>query len=282
MNWIEVKASLSAPPEDWAPWIETFRGFGCENTLQSERPASLTGCVTNTPGAEAHVRRLKEALLAQGASLVETRIVAEENWTELWKQYFTVRRVGERFVIHPTWEAYEPEAGDLVIALDPGQAFGTGDHPTTRMCLELLERADLAGRTVADVGCGSGILSVGAVRLGAAEVLAVDLDPIAVEVAQANAALNGVSFRCLVGDGLSELARPDGQGWDRIVSNIISAVLIGIAAQVPPLLAPGGLWIVSGIIEANWPLVEDAARSAGFTIREVLREDGWVSATLQR
>jgi ribosomal protein L11 methyltransferase len=182
----------------------------------------------------------------------------------------------------------------VVIVLDPGQAFGTGDHPTTRLCLELLELADVPDARVADVGCGSGILSVAACKLGAAEVIANDVEPVAVEVARQNAELNQVQFLALVGEGIGPAidpttARLDGwpplpedAGFDVVVSNIISAILIRIARDIAAALVPGGRWIVSGIIEQNWPDVRAAAQSAGFTLREERHEDGWVAAMFNR
>jgi len=214
--------------------------------------------------------------------------------------------VGQHWVVRPTWEEFEAGPADRVIVLDPGQAFGTGDHPTTRMCLELMEPLDLTGRPVADVGCGSGILAVGACMMGANPVEAVDIDPIAVEVAKENAERNGVSFLALAGDGLSafrgEAASPEGapqdetplQGqqidpgrpsarqYDLILSNIISATLIRIAADIALAVAPGGAWVVSGIIESNWPEVRETAGKVGFNLVDERHEDGWVAARFVR
>jgi ribosomal protein L11 methyltransferase len=147
------------------------------------------------------------------------------------------------------------------------------------MCLQLLEEVPLQGVSVADVGCGSGILSIGACLLGAGDVRAVDIEPLSVEVAKENATLNGVAFQAVVGRGISALAAHG--PFDVVVSNIISAVLIQIAPEVADAVKPGGRWIVSGIIAQNWPDVRAAAVRHGFEEAAFLEEDGWVAATFQ-
>ncbi|RYG23300.1 50S ribosomal protein L11 methyltransferase [bacterium] len=304
MSWIEVEATFPSAPDDLSPAIEMYRTHGIENTMQmgDER---LVGCIVDVPGSDAVVAALRSALESMGAS-VETRVLPETNWEEAWKQFFHPRRVGKHWVVRPTWEEYDAGPADRVIVLDPGQAFGTGDHPTTRMCLELMEPLDLAGRPVADVGCGSGILAVGACMMGADPVEAVDIDPIAVEVAKENAARNGVSFLALAGDGLSafrgEAASPEGvpqdetpltglqvdpakpsvRQYDLVLSNIISATLVRIAADISLAVVPGGAWIVSGIIESNWPDVREVAGKVGFILVDERHEDGWVAARFTR
>lgn len=277
MSWIEVVAHFERPPEDWSPYIDVFGQFGCENTIQTDTPPTLGAAVVEVDGSQKVVADLKAALEAMGVARVDSRPLVEENWEENWKQFFKPRRVGKRFVVRPTWETFEFLPGDLDIVLDPGQAFGTGDHPTTRMCLELLEEFLKPGQTVADIGCGSGILSVGAAKLGASRVVAIDIEPISVEVARKNALLNQVEFETIVGMGVQAL--PD-QEVDLVVSNIISATLISIAREVAPRVKPGGYWIVSGIIEPNWPDVLEAAQRAGFRLEKVLQEDDWVGAAL--
>jgi ribosomal protein L11 methyltransferase len=202
--------------------------------------------------------------------------------------------VGRHFVIRPTWEAYPAQADDLEIVLDPGQAFGTGDHPTTRLCLELLEDADLRDAEVCDVGCGSGILSIAACKLGAANVVAIDIEPVAVEVTKENAALNSVRFVAMVGEGIAPAieegqegtseagATPEAAGFDVVIGNIISAILIRLARDVYAFTRPGSRWIVSGIISQNWNDVLEAAQRAGFELRTKREEDGWVAALFDR
>ena len=272
MSWIEVKAEFE-PGQDLSPFVEIFGEYGIENTL--EEGSVLTGCLVDVEGSTDRINELDAALRNAGALSVETRNLVEDNWEVSWRQFFKPRRIGNRFVVRPTWEEFESIDTDLVIVLDPGQAFGTGDHPTTRLCLELLERVEIKGKRVLDIGCGSGILSVGACLLGASDVLAIDIDPIAVEVAKDNRVVNGVSFEAVVGEGV--LVYED--KWDVVVSNIISATLIRLARDVRGLIIDEGRWIVSGIIVDNWPDVKQAAEQAGFQLLDQMDEDGWVAAT---
>jgi ribosomal protein L11 methyltransferase len=270
VSWIEIRAQLPTSPDN-SQFIEVFRKFGIENTL--EEPDVLIGALACVPGAEDRIAELTARLMADGALRITTQEVPEMNWDEVWKQHFKPRRVGDRLMVRPTWERPAAEDGILEIVLDPGQAFGTGDHPTTRMCLELMESASLDGARVCDVGCGSGILSVAACKLGAKSVLAIDIEPISVEVALQNAALNGVTIDARVGEGIGSSEEP----YDVVVSNIISAILIRLARDIRAALKPDGRWIVSGIIRANWDDVLAKATRSGFDLDEIKEEDGWVA-----
>lgn len=272
MSWIEVKSTF-VQGQDLSPFIEIYGDYGIENTL--EEGASLTGCLVEVEGSESRIQELAAALTQAGAVEVTSRNLVEENWEIAWRQFFKPRRIGKKFVVRPTWEKLESSADDLEIVLDPGQAFGTGDHPTTRLCLELMETIELEGRRVVDIGCGSGILSVGACLLNAKKVLAIDIDPIAVEVAKENRDLNGVNFEAYAGEGLNGLKGD----WDVAISNIISATLVRIACDVRDVLVDSGRWIVSGVILDNWPDVRIAAERAGFEFIEKREEDGWVAAS---
>jgi ribosomal protein L11 methyltransferase len=304
MSWIQVRARLPQT-QDTAPYVEVFRDFGIENTL--EEGDAMVGAIVVVEGTDNRVAELSDALRAAGALQVTSEPVVEVDWDEVWRQHFHPRRIGRHFIVRPTWEDAEVGEGDIVIVLDPGQAFGTGDHPTTRLCLELLEAGDLRGKLVADVGCGSGILSIAAVKLGAI-VEAVDIEEVAVAVTKENAEMNGVSFLAIPGAGIESLFSglpaepghweqdehplidrvPVGESptirprFDLVISNIISAVLIGISRDVAAALKPGGIWIVSGIIPSNWPEVERAALEAGFELDERREEDGWVAARLRK
>jgi ribosomal protein L11 methyltransferase len=202
--------------------------------------------------------------------------VPEVDWAEAWKQFFVPRTVG-RFFVRPSWEEAPVPEGLVEIVLDPGQAFGTGDHPTTRMCLELVGETVTAGARVADIGSGSGILSIAAAKLGA-EVEGVDLDAPSVEAARENAARNGVSAEFRLGTGFEPLEGT----YDVVLSNIISAALIGLAPVTAARVRPGGAWIVSGVIQDNWADVLSAAEAAGFRLDRRLEEGEWVAARLFR
>lgn len=269
MNWIEIKAEFSSPPADWSVVVDLLDRLGCPNTLLKDDPARITACVVETEGSAERVVQIESELTRAGASVVVTNYVPDQDWAEIWKAHFKPRKVGKRFMIRPTWE---DAPGDLTIVFDPGQAFGTGDHPTTRMCLEMMEQVDLGGKRVLDLGCGSGVLAIGAKLLGAAEVVAIDIDPQSVEVARENFAINRVDVEARLGDA------PAGTGWDLVVSNIISATLILLAPDVRDVVQAGSNWIVSGIIVQNWPDVLASAARAGFTVVDQKQEDGWVAA----
>lgn len=273
-----MTAEFETAPADWSPLIELFRDAGCPNTMETELPPALVGCLADGPNVDAEADALCTKLREAGAVAIRLKRLADADWTEAFRLHFKARRVGQRFMIVPTWEEFEPAPDDLVITLDPGQAFGTGDHPTTRMCLELLERADVAGKRVADVGCGTGILSIGAVLLGAKEVGATDIDALSVQVSRENAQLNQVEFDAMLGDGVATL----GGGWDVMLSNIISATLINIAPDAALAVVTHGKWIVSGVIHENWPDVQAAAERAGFQLDVKLEDPQWVAAMFHR
>jgi len=199
--------------------------------------------------------------------------VREEEWATAWKAYFKPVRVGRHFLVKPTWEKAELLPGDVLLELDPGMAFGTGTHPTTTLCLEALEKTVRPGSRVFDLGTGSGILAIAAAKLGA-EVEAVDVDPVAVRVAQENVELNQVAARVRVARGdLGTVLQ--GQA-DVVVANIIADVILLLLQDLPRLLKPAGVFLASGIIEPRAAEVEAAMRQAGLQISERLEDAGWV------
>ncbi len=209
-----------------------------------------------------------------------TRQVAEEDWANAWKEYYHVLHLGQRVVIKPSWREYAPKPDEVVLELDPGMAFGTGLHPTTLMCLELLEQRVQPGTRVLDVGTGSGILALAAARLGAASVLALDVSSVAVEAAQANARANGLEERVTV--RLGSLEEAPGERYDLVVANIIARVIADLAPALVGALAPDGLLIASGIIDERLPLAEDALRAAGLAEIERVRDGDWFSLVGRR
>ncbi|TMD67199.1 MAG: 50S ribosomal protein L11 methyltransferase [Chloroflexi bacterium] len=210
---------------------------------------------------------------------LQTRIVNEEDWANAWKDYFHVTHIGQRLVIRPSWRTYVPKDDEVVLELDPGMAFGTGLHPTTRMCLEQVERRTRAGMRVLDLGTGSGILALAAAKLGAASVYCIDNSSVAVESAAANAAVNNLSDKITVVQGVlgdAEAARMAGQ-YDMVLVNIIAHVISGMAAQLAQVLAPGGWLIASGIIEARRADVQPALLRAGLELVEQAMIDDWIA-----
>jgi ribosomal protein L11 methyltransferase len=207
-----------------------------------------------------------------------TRVVHEADWAEAWKEHFPVLRVGRRLVIRPTWREHEARPGDVVVALDPGMAFGTGLHPTTRLCLAALERvADrgaVDGTRVLDVGCGSGILAIAAVQLGAAQAVGVDTDPIAIDATAANATRNDLEGVIRAREG----SLPTGEApFGLVLANLIAGVLVPLAPLLRAELAPGGALIASGIFVDRETEVARAFEAAGLAITARDAEGDWVA-----
>lgn len=209
--------------------------------------------------------------------------VHEEDWAAAWKAHFPVLRVGRRMVIRPTWRRHRSRPGDVVLALDPGMAFGTGLHPTTRLCLAGIERwgdeGIVAGARAIDVGCGSGILAIAAGLLGAASVLGVDTDPIAVEATLANARRNRLARR--IGARTGSLPVAEGP-FDLVLANLIASLLVDLAGELAAALRPGGRLLASGIFIDREPEVVAAFRAIGLVVRERTTEGDWVALDVER
>ncbi len=210
---------------------------------------------------------------------LETRVVDEEDWAHAWKAHFPVLRVGRRLVVRPTWRRHRRSPDDVVLALDPGMAFGTGLHPTTRLCLAGVERWSDAGRfanapRLLDVGCGSGILAIAAGLLGAGELLGIDTDPLAVEATRANARRNRLGRRVRARVG----SLPSGAGpFDLVVANLIASLLVALAADLRAELRSGGRLLASGIFIDREPEVRAALASAGLGVVDRTVEGEWVA-----
>ncbi|OPZ74952.1 MAG: Ribosomal protein L11 methyltransferase [Firmicutes bacterium ADurb.Bin456] len=211
---------------------------------------------------------------------VSTRKLLEEDWANTWKQYYKPVHAGQRIVIKPSWEQYRAADGELVIELDPGMAFGCGSHPTTSLCLKLLEKYIQGGERVYDVGTGTGILALAAAALGASRVVAVDQDPCACRVAVENVARNRVAGIVQVVQG-NLLDKING-GAHLVVCNIISDVIISLAPAASAALIPGGFLIAAGIIRPRAGEVGNALAAAGLDIRERLEEGEWVALVAEK
>jgi ribosomal protein L11 methyltransferase len=209
--------------------------------------------------------------------------VEEENWAEAWKKHYRPVRVGERILIRPRWQAVDAAPGDVVIALDPGMAFGTGTHPSTQLCLAAMEQHVKPGDRVLDIGTGSGILAIAAVKLGAREALGVDNDPVAVRVAIENTRENGVSDAAVIEPGsLAEVAAL-GLRWDVVMVNILAKVIVAFCgAGLGDVVEPGGVLIAAGVIEEQAAEVEAALASAGLPVIARRQITDWVALVCQR
>lgn len=203
------------------------------------------------------------------------RELADEDWATAWKRHYSTFRVGRRLVIHPSWLPNTPRSDDVVVTLDPGSAFGTGLHPTTRRCLELLEETVKPGHDVLDVGTGSGILALAAVGLGARHVLATDVDPLAVEVARTNVQVNRADEVITVMPGSIDVA-PSDRRYDVVVANIIARVIIQLASELVARLRPEGQLIVGGIIADRAEEVSETLARHGVELARFADGD-WVT-----
>lgn len=217
-------------------------------------------------------------------SELSTREVNEEDWANAWKEFYHVTHIGRRLVIRPSWREYTPRDDEVVLDLDPGMAFGTGLHPTTRMCLEQLEQRVQPGIRVLDVGTGSGILALAAARLGAQSVYCIDNSSVAVESATENAAANGLGERIRVVLGVldeTEAERMAGS-FDLVLANIIARVIGGIAPQLAQVMKPGALLIAGGIIEERRHEAEQPLLDAGLRLVERAMIDDWITLVLTK
>jgi ribosomal protein L11 methyltransferase len=232
-------------------------------------------------------RRIDDALRALLFEVeVSERRVQEEDWAESWKEFFQVERVGRRLVIRPTWRDYQPKADEVVLDLDPGMAFGTGQHPTTRLCLRAVEELAAPGMRMLDLGCGSGILSLAAAKLGCASVVSLDIEPIAIETTRANARLNGVeaTVQAAVGSLGDSWPLAAGQlnAFDTVVANISAGVLVSLAAELAAALRPGGTLVGSGVVAERADEVLLALAAAGLRIERLESEAGWRAAIARK
>jgi ribosomal protein L11 methyltransferase len=215
---------------------------------------------------------------------LETKSVNEEDWANAWKEHFHVTQIGKRIIIRPSWREYTPKDEEVVITLDPGMAFGTGLHPTTRLCLEQVEQRTRPGMRVLDVGTGSGILALAAAKLGAEHVYAIDNSSVAVESATENAVLNEQSERIKVVLGTldEEAAQRMAGQYDLVLANIIAHIIGSIAPQLAQVLAPDGLLVASGIIEARRQDAEGPLLEVGLELVEQRMIEDWMVLVLRK
>jgi ribosomal protein L11 methyltransferase len=248
-------------------------------------PAAVEAAIAEATTALGHL----QAFGLRPIGDLQTRLVREEDWAEAWKSHFPVLRIGRRLVIRPTWRRHRRQPGDVVLSLDPGMAFGTGLHPTTRLCLAALETLADEGllargsapdgtARVIDVGCGSGILAIAAAKLGAGELLGVDTDPIAVEATAANARLNRLTGPLLDRIRVRRGSLPSGEGpFDLVLANLIASLLVELVGLLRDELAPGGRILASGIFRDREGDVRAAFEAAGLRLGRRWVEEDWVA-----
>ena len=222
-----------------------------------------------------------------GTLLMTLENLKDADWENNWKQYYKPMEIGERLLVIPEWEQENVKgqakyAGKVPLILEPGLTFGTGSHATTRLCLQALDKCIHGGEKILDLGCGSGILSIAALVLGAKEAFACDIDEKCVDVAYENAALNGVGkdrYTVRWGDVLTDktLQAEFGGGYDMVVANIVADVIMGLSDKVRPFLKEGGLFLCSGIIDTRAEEVAESLRQNGWEIEKTRSGEGWFS-----
>ena len=285
MSWHEL--SIEVPFEYVEPISYLFERYGYGLSVET-KPGEHAILRSYLPSLSrqrlAHIE-IGVRLAASVAELGELQIRPlgqEEDWRDSWKQHFTLLRVGCHLVVKPSWIDYDPQPDDVVIDLDPGLAFGTGYHPTTYSCLEALEELVHAGCTVLDVGTGSGILSIAAAKLGADHITAVDIDSHAVRAARKNFRHTGVLDRINTDSGSIPGPATRGRAYDLIVANISARGIRLVAPAVPDLLAPGGVFIASGIIVEQHDEAVGAIADAGLAIDEMRQREDWLTILSRR
>jgi ribosomal protein L11 methyltransferase len=304
MNWLEL--TVKVHPDAVESVSELMSRYSSEGVVIEEpieliedgqayrvregEPVTVHAYVPMDGTEEEARQRISEGLwhfASIGAHFVgnlETKSVNEEDWANAWKEHFHVTQIGKRIIIRPSWREYTPKDEEVVITLDPGMAFGTGLHPTTRLCLEQVEQQTRPGMRVLDVGTGSGILALAAAKLGAEHVYAIDNSSVAVESATENAALNGQSERIEVVLGTldDETAQRMAEQYDLVLANIIAHIIGSIAPQLAQVLAPDGLLVASGIIEARRQDAEAPLLEAGLELVEQRMIEDWMVLVLRK
>jgi ribosomal protein L11 methyltransferase len=292
--WFEITARV--PPDQVEPVAELMR-TAAPGGITVEEPIDILGPEMGyrvRPGEPLLVRAylpsselgavltedLRRSMEAFPAVELVAKPIFEQDWAVSWREFFGVVDTGGRVVIVPSWIDYEAPPGKLPIRLDPGQAFGTGHHETTRLCLSALEDTLRPGMRVLDVGTGSGVLAIAAIKLGAASVDALDIDPIAAEVARANCDENGIGPEVEVRTG--SLARGHASRYDLVISNISTPANTALAPHFGDVVSPGGTLILSGILSPDAQAVIDAMKVAGFTPLGVKEERDWCAIQMRR
>ena len=296
MDWLEVSVEASHEASEAAYAVMSQHASGGvsieepvaqevdgENAhVDYERPVILRAYVPLDGSETKRARAIEEALWhlsridVQGVGEVSTHRLKEEDWANAWKDHYHTRKVGQRLVIKPSWLTYSPAEGEVVVELDPGMAFGTGLHPTTDTCLQLLEDLVRGGEQVLDLGTGSGILTLAAAGLGSGPILALDTEPIAVQTAAANTLVLGALIQ--VGQGTLPLGEP--RTFDLVLANIIARVLAELAQELAAVLAPAGRLLASGIIAEREPEVLAAFEAAGLAVERRVQSGDWVTLVL--
>lgn len=280
VEWLEVRVRGSEDKASYCQVLLQQHGFSGW-VEESEGPQGFAYLVylAQEPGWQERLAALQADLASWQVDVTTHDQVRDEDWAENWKRFYHPLEVGRTLVICPSWETFAVQPHHRMVTLDPGSAFGTGYHATTRLCLELLEDT-LESRLLEpmlDMGTGSGILAIAAHRLGVRKLLAVDNDPVAVKVARENLAINQIT-----GVEVALADRPTGGPYALITANLVAALLTELAAGLAKALAPGGCLICGGIIRERAELVKQAMQQCGLRLLQERSQDDWVSLLLER
>lgn len=260
----------------------------CETTVTVYLPENAQG-LENLEAVKLELKALKgrDAENKFGRLEYELKNVKEEDWANNWKQYFKPLCIGEKLLIKPSWEKAAPDEKRKILEIDPASSFGTGQHNTTQLCLELLEKNISDGDRILDLGCGSGILSIGGILLGAKSAAAVDIDENSVKIAKENAAKNNIPedvYTAYCGNIIEDKALVSklGTGYDLLCANIVADVLIGMSGSFAGFIRDGGTLIVSGIIDSRKDEVLDVIKAQGFKLNEIREKEDWAAASFTK
>ncbi|BAS54322.1 ribosomal protein L11 methyltransferase [Leptolyngbya boryana IAM M-101] len=292
-SWWEIQVLCDAALEETAIW--RFDNFGCKGaSSQSQGSSCLVSAYLPQQQAQLLDLSALSLLLKQDAlcmnlpaPIVQWQIIDEEDWSSSWKSYWKPQELGDRFLINPAWLPVPEKTDRIVMQLEPGVAFGTGDHATTQLCLEALEMrlsVDPQTVTIADIGCGSGILSVGALLLGAKKAYAVDTDPLAVKATHENVELNHLDPARLVVDqgSVTRLQEMIEEPVDGLVCNILAEVIIDLIPQWTPLIKPSSWGILSGILLEQAKPVADTLEANGWIVAALWKRGDWCCLNVRR
>ncbi|MEM9543303.1 MAG: 50S ribosomal protein L11 methyltransferase [Cyanobacteria bacterium P01_E01_bin.42] len=292
-NWWEINVLCEPILEDLVFW--RLEDFGCQG-MASERQGESLSVRSYFPQDLARSLDLaalslwlrQDALaIEMPLPLTQWKLIDEEDWGSSWKQYWQAQEVGDRFLIYPVWLTPPEDSDRVIIRLDPGAAFGTGTHPTTQLCLEALEMRigdDGQGQAIADVGCGSGILSIGAILLGAKQVYAVDVDPMAIKSTGVNREINQIDPQQLIANkgSIDRIPSLAGGQVDGLVCNILAEIIIEMIPTMTEITKPKGWGILSGILLEQAKPIADRLEEQGWIVATLWKRDEWCCFNVRR
>ena len=283
MAWLEI--SISVPHEYVEPISYLFSRYGRATAMESDGPDRIllkSYLPANSRQRLARIEvgvKLVSAIEQLGELSIEE--VKEEDWQDAWKSHFDLLKIGQALVIKPTWIDYQPESGEVVIEIDPGMAFGTGYHPTTYTCLEAMEQMLKTGASVLDLGTGSGILSIAAVRLGASSVVAMDIDPQAVRAARQNLRRTRTLSQTALVQGTLPHPKAGSRQFDMVVANISARAICDRAPFVVSALGEEGILLASGMLKTQTPEVMEVLTGLGCSLVREWPRDEWITLAFQ-